>query len=422
MTDTTETVPGAMARDLAAKIAEAKRYAAREGFSVSTVSASPEEADILIAALTAISAPEAQREGLFQARVQPWMMACFGLEISGDREERNHRFLEEALELVQACGCTAGEAHQLVEYVYGRPVGEKGQEVGGVMVTLAALCLANDLDMHAEAETELARIWTKGPREAGREKIRPPPSRGWPAAEAEARVADRSSAAAPCIRLWPTRFLAALRTAAGGVGRQAGGTEREGQVGLVRGGISGCSCRRPAAGEGNPYARLPDFLGKFPRHAKELVEMAEELSLDAQNRLVRVKTDNGIKIYDPWFPSAPRIICRAVIAQAETGKARASEPGVERYHCGCPVTGKHLPSCPTIMGDIARRDASSSEPSQQGVEAAALPFVAAIDEIETRWSFPLSDGVGCPAGYINLGQLRALRAALSTPSTGSAER
>jgi hypothetical protein len=97
----------------------------------------------------------------FQARVQPWLMACFGEMIAGDREERNHRFLEEALELVQACGCTASEAHQLVDYVYGRPVGELHQEVGGVMVTLAALCLANDADMHAAGWVELHRIWDK---------------------------------------------------------------------------------------------------------------------------------------------------------------------------------------------------------------------------------------------------------------------
>jgi len=97
----------------------------------------------------------------FQARVQPWMMACFGEVIAADREERNHRFLEEALELVQSCGCTASEAHQLVDYVYGRAIGEPAQEVGGVMVTLAALCLANGLDMHANGESELARIWGK---------------------------------------------------------------------------------------------------------------------------------------------------------------------------------------------------------------------------------------------------------------------
>lgn len=97
----------------------------------------------------------------FQRRVRPWMLACFGAEIAADVQERNHRFLEEALELVQACGATASEAHQLVDYVYGRPAGEKVQEVGGVMVTLAALCLAQGIDMHAAGETELGRIWTK---------------------------------------------------------------------------------------------------------------------------------------------------------------------------------------------------------------------------------------------------------------------
>lgn len=97
----------------------------------------------------------------FQSRVHPWMLACFGVHISSDRQERNHRFLEEALELVQSCGATASEAHQLVDYVYGRDIGDPVQEVGGVMVTLAALCLAHDFDMHEAGETELARIWTK---------------------------------------------------------------------------------------------------------------------------------------------------------------------------------------------------------------------------------------------------------------------
>lgn len=97
----------------------------------------------------------------FQARVKPWLLECFGEVIAADRQERNHRLLEEALELVQACGCTETEARQLVDYVYGRPAGEPSQEVGGVMVTLAALCLAAGLDMHAAGEIELARIWTK---------------------------------------------------------------------------------------------------------------------------------------------------------------------------------------------------------------------------------------------------------------------
>ena len=97
----------------------------------------------------------------FQARVNDWMMACFGAEISADVTERNHRFLEEALELVQACGCTKSEADQLVAYVYGREVGDLPQEIGGVMVTLAALCTAVCWDMALSGELELAWVWTK---------------------------------------------------------------------------------------------------------------------------------------------------------------------------------------------------------------------------------------------------------------------
>lgn len=107
------------------------------------------------------AAQAAQPVESFQQRVLPWLHACFGAAIASDKNERNHRFLEESLELVQACGCTHSEAHQLVDYVFGRPVGETQQEVGGVMVTLAALCLAKQVDMHACGETELARIWTK---------------------------------------------------------------------------------------------------------------------------------------------------------------------------------------------------------------------------------------------------------------------
>jgi hypothetical protein len=107
--------------------------------------------------LTAIK----RESGSFQQRVEPWMRECFGDVIPFDKTERNHRFIEEALELVQACGATASECHQLVDYVFNRPVGYPYQESGGVMVTHAALCLANGLDMHQNGETELARIWTK---------------------------------------------------------------------------------------------------------------------------------------------------------------------------------------------------------------------------------------------------------------------
>jgi len=109
----------------------------------------------------------------FQKRVDDWIQYCFGPKIGADRTERNHRFLEEALETVQSGGCTASEAHQLVDYVYGRPIGEMDQEVGGVMVTLAALCNAHGVDLDAAAERELARVWVKSEKIRAKQAAKP---------------------------------------------------------------------------------------------------------------------------------------------------------------------------------------------------------------------------------------------------------
>jgi hypothetical protein len=140
----------------------------------------------------------------FQAGVGAWMLACFNEQIARDVTERNHRFLEEALELVQAGGCTASEAHQLVDYVYGRPVGELGQEIGGVMVTLAALCDAHGLDMKMLGDKELARVWTKieviRAKQAGKPKHSPLPAPpdGVLSAEQLEEIRDRARDYYPC--------------------------------------------------------------------------------------------------------------------------------------------------------------------------------------------------------------------------------
>lgn len=97
----------------------------------------------------------------FQSRVHDWMLACFGEEIATDEIERNHRFLEESLELVQSLGCSKSEAHQLVDYVYSRTSGDPNQECGGVMVTLAALCNARRMSSSSNGDKELARVWDK---------------------------------------------------------------------------------------------------------------------------------------------------------------------------------------------------------------------------------------------------------------------
>lgn len=94
----------------------------------------------------------------FQKRVGIWVQKCFGSVVRYNREERTQRFLEESIELAQAMGLSKEGALALVEYTYGRPVGVVEQELGGVMVTLAALCDACQLDMVKEGEVELTRV------------------------------------------------------------------------------------------------------------------------------------------------------------------------------------------------------------------------------------------------------------------------
>lgn len=97
----------------------------------------------------------------FQTRVHEWVVSCFPRAAHRDRHERAHRFLEEALELAQASGCSREDALALVHYVFSREEGEIAQETGGVLVTLAALCNAQDVDMDQAGETELKRNWSR---------------------------------------------------------------------------------------------------------------------------------------------------------------------------------------------------------------------------------------------------------------------
>lgn len=96
-----------------------------------------------------------------QDRVASWVEACFPPEVVHSKDERNFRFLEEALELVQANGCSWAEANEVITYVYDRPKGDVFQEIGGVMMTLAALCVIDGSDMLEAAEVELTRIQGK---------------------------------------------------------------------------------------------------------------------------------------------------------------------------------------------------------------------------------------------------------------------
>ncbi|MGQ5267717.1 hypothetical protein [Xanthomonas arboricola] len=103
-------------------------------------------------------APAAVPVDTFQAGVSRWMGECFLPSLYSNMTERGDRLLEEVLELLQSNGYDPARVQTLVQYVYGRPVGDPAQEVGGVMVTLAGYCSIAGLNMHDEGARELARI------------------------------------------------------------------------------------------------------------------------------------------------------------------------------------------------------------------------------------------------------------------------
>ena len=73
-----------------------------------------------------------------QRDVLDWVRNTFGQKFLNDRE-RAFRFIEEAIELVQAIGLSSSDVVAILRHVYGRPAGEYPQEMGGVMITLEAL-------------------------------------------------------------------------------------------------------------------------------------------------------------------------------------------------------------------------------------------------------------------------------------------
>ena len=97
----------------------------------------------------------------FQEAVNRWAKECFGPTIAMNKAERNYRFIEESLELVQACGMTKEEVLKMVEYVFSRDKGSIGEEVGGTMITLAQLCTANNISLPQEMIRELNKVKEK---------------------------------------------------------------------------------------------------------------------------------------------------------------------------------------------------------------------------------------------------------------------
>ncbi|WOI52416.1 hypothetical protein [Parvularcula sp. LCG005] len=94
----------------------------------------------------------------YENRVARWLRACFAPAIAESKEERVTRFLEEALELVQSEGFDRDRVYRMVEYVFDRSPGDPAQEVGGVIITLAAYSGVAGIDLEDAAVKELVRI------------------------------------------------------------------------------------------------------------------------------------------------------------------------------------------------------------------------------------------------------------------------
>jgi hypothetical protein len=96
----------------------------------------------------------------FQDRVIIWLHTCFGVTAARERQICNAAFVRSALEAAKASGCAADKARWILEDVYREPASGMREALGGAMIAVARLSLANDLDMRDAGEAELSRLWT----------------------------------------------------------------------------------------------------------------------------------------------------------------------------------------------------------------------------------------------------------------------
>jgi NTP pyrophosphatase (non-canonical NTP hydrolase) len=96
-----------------------------------------------------------------QEMIASWAELAFGRQEAISLPQRGLRLLEEAIEAFQACGGDEAMAHKLVKFVFERPPGEVGQELGGVAVTVLALAAAANLSADEEECREIHRVLSK---------------------------------------------------------------------------------------------------------------------------------------------------------------------------------------------------------------------------------------------------------------------
>lgn len=93
-----------------------------------------------------------------QRRMSAWVARCFGVDRAVSLQERAARTLEEAIELVQACGLPQAKAVTILHEVYLNPPGEIAQEIGGLTTTVLSLAEALNLSADECEQRELERV------------------------------------------------------------------------------------------------------------------------------------------------------------------------------------------------------------------------------------------------------------------------
>lgn len=107
-------------------------------------------------------APFIPASNVLQRRVAQFLKDCFTDDPVVRPKVRVYRFLEEAMELAQSMEVSKEDATKLVDYVFGRPVGDVKQELGGVVFTLVGVANSLDMDIieegHASVDEAYGRI------------------------------------------------------------------------------------------------------------------------------------------------------------------------------------------------------------------------------------------------------------------------
>jgi len=109
-----------------------------------------------------------------EERVNIWLRDCVGHEVADDLAERNHRFCEEALELLQACGYTRAQIDAMADVVYSKPPSSnQGGECADVIICLVQLARARNIDLVKMVREGIARNWANSDKIREKNRTKP---------------------------------------------------------------------------------------------------------------------------------------------------------------------------------------------------------------------------------------------------------